>query len=420
MSNRTRVVQVGGFGYYVTYHPGRDRSPQKEQCCAKNCWKDPSIGFWEIFENRPKCTFGCCTNLIYLHSKRRSRRAYGVPYQWLTETTTLPMEMATMGMMVGARCNGYYNWALQDGLFKGLPLVLNENALVGEPGKIDIYSQQKDPKHEFGNLFGDNPAPVGLPSVEQVHQAGGSILYDIIFYGGCISMAGVAKRNHRTAKGTLTFSVAEFCPLNYPQTRPRRLGEVLEGPLLKGDVWLDPCMELLDPVPHNGNFCFYEEGKIERIRFNDKADNGATSVPTSASVLNVRSMQFPGGSRFATGEIRMIRHRTAALLCPETDPGTSPTVTIEEAEQMMQNYQHNKCLWMQRHTNLPAGVVHRIGEFVSPPPVFFLEEGDLVLDMDWGKALWDIECADPKMAVPFGTWWHNAYSTFVFRRRCQE
>ena len=90
----------------------------------------------------------------------------------------------------------------------------------------------------------------------------------------------------------------------------------------------------------------------------------------------------------ATGEVRVIAKRTAAFLRWEHLAGDRFDIpSLELAKQRMEQYNSNRCLWMHRHTNLRVEVIKRIGDFVSPPPVFYLEEGDLVLDLDWGPFL---------------------------------
>ena len=48
---------------------------------------------------------------------------------------------------------------------------------------------------------------------------------------------------------------------------------------------------------------------------------------------------------------------------------------------------------MCQHLNVPAEVAFTIREFVTPPPVFYVEEGDLVLhveeslEIEWNKGM---------------------------------
>jgi hypothetical protein len=56
---------------------------------------------------------------------------------------------------------------------------------------------------------------------------------------------------------------------------------------------------------------------------------------------------------------------------------------IQEARTVLQHHRENACSWLHHHTVLPMNVATLVGEFLCPPPVFFFEEGDLCLDIEW-------------------------------------
>ena len=65
----------------------------------------------------------------------------------------------------------------------------------------------------------------------------------------------------------------------------------------------------------------------------------------------------------------------------------------EWAKKAMETYRDGSNSWMRQHLNVPAEVAFKIREFVAPPPVFHVEEGDLVLvvqetlQCEWTKIL---------------------------------
>lgn len=106
----------------------------------------------------------------------------------------------------------------------------------------------------------------------------------------------------------------------------------------------------------------------------------------------------------AKGEIRVLRQRKASdLLSGEyrfydntTRLGSIP---LARAMEKMERYKsHVPFLlsdkvkvkvpaWMHICKELPKDVIKIIHEFASPPPVLFLEEGDLVMTFDWSPVL---------------------------------
>ena len=66
---------------------------------------------------------------------------------------------------------------------------------------------------------------------------------------------------------------------------------------------------------------------------------------------------------------------------------------LEWAEKAMNSYEDGNNSWMTRHLNVPAEVAFKIRQYVTPPPVFYVQEGDLVLvveeslECEWNKTL---------------------------------
>jgi len=79
--------------------------------------------------------------------------------------------------------------------------------------------------------------------------------------------------------------------------------------------------------------------------------------------------------------------------CEKLVPHDIGLMNLEVNEKRMKRYRNGRNSWICRHLRLPADVAFRIRQFVTPPPAFFLEEGDLVLvveeskESDWTKTL---------------------------------
>lgn len=59
----------------------------------------------------------------------------------------------------------------------------------------------------------------------------------------------------------------------------------------------------------------------------------------------------------------------------------------EWAEKAMKQHQDGNNPWMCQHLHVPAEVAFKIREFVMPPPVFYVEQGDLVLVVEESKEI---------------------------------
>lgn len=59
--------------------------------------------------------------------------------------------------------------------------------------------------------------------------------------------------------------------------------------------------------------------------------------------------------------------------------------TVDFAQGLMEAYRNGRTSWMHRQLNIPADVAFKIRQFVTPPPAFFVQEGDLVLSVEESK-----------------------------------
>lgn len=351
---------------------------EEELCCSCGCWKNVDLSFWEIFQTRPQCAHRRFCDAIQKHHKQRSRLAFGVSYEWATETLHHSDDFPE------GWSNGSWDWEDTDPYFQGRRVrhgcdqVLREEmeaqCAIRGMALSELYRSALISERNEGTMRAIFDDPPGcLPTVDQVIQAGGSLSYDIVFYGAEISELSeyyrgnriTMLRDHRTAKGTLKL-------------------EAKNGGLA-GTVQLDAAMEQLDAIPCGGNFSWTETSRFERI--GSDRTTSSSWIHRSTNVLFVRGKANSNDGE-GPGEMRVIQQRTAAFLQSEPNVGmrNSPAA-LELAAQKMEAHDRDRFLWMHRHTSLPVEVIQRIGDFVSPPPVFYLEEGDLVLDMDWRAAL---------------------------------
>jgi hypothetical protein len=56
--------------------------------------------------------------------------------------------------------------------------------------------------------------------------------------------------------------------------------------------------------------------------------------------------------------------------------------SAEEAEDVLQQYLDGSNSWMWFYLGLPAEVASHSRQFLTPPPVFFLEKDDIILGFD--------------------------------------
>jgi len=150
----------------------------------------------------------------------------------------------------------------------------------------------------------------------------------------------------------------------------------------------------------------------------------AGSEPTTLiGVIQIEATNVPEGlwtpldlneDRFKfTGELRVFKERTPTGLVfdsPRVYPTSFPRSlvqfgSLQEAEAIMENHRERTCSWLHNHTVLPEVVTRQVGEFLCPPPVFFFEEGDLCLGMDWSRG----NCED-----------QMCRSCIIARRRLQD
>ena len=394
--------------------PSCDLEPQSHnsECCRENCWENYSRSFWDIYTRNPRCFRRYFRSVMKRHKQQRSRLAYGVPYQWVTEALDVRVNEF-------ARSTGCFDLEDADHFFQGrdhinkdvMERILDQNdhtisALIDESyrSRVDenhfsraIMIDEKDTV-AMSSFFGDtNNNRSVLPTVDQVEEAGGTMLYDIIYFGMESRVRRVDSfRYGRTAKGSLTLSVTTAessddgtgTKYDYSQQQP-------PPPRIQGVVQMDPAM-LPDMLPIGGEYSFAESRRKERLIWDRSSPAGGEACLSNTSVMDIiaffpesedkKHHSHPGvyhHASFATGEIRVISQRIPATLANEKSLCYRENVMgIGQADDCTQNYCKKKCCWMHRHTDLPKDVIQRIGDYVSPAPVFYLEQDDLVIDID--------------------------------------
>lgn len=66
--------------------------------------------------------------------------------------------------------------------------------------------------------------------------------------------------------------------------------------------------------------------------------------------------------------------------------GVSKPESIEEAESMLKRYRDGSNSWMCQHLpGIKAKIAARVREFITPPPILFLEPGDLLVEIEESK-----------------------------------
>jgi len=65
---------------------------------------------------------------------------------------------------------------------------------------------------------------------------------------------------------------------------------------------------------------------------------------------------------------------------------------LEVADNLSIQYKDGSNSWMCAHLGVPSSVAFQIREFVTPPPVFYLEEGDFVLYGEWWPPDIEMSC----------------------------
>ena len=399
----------------ITPHCDWETQSCSSECCRENCWENYSRSFWDIYSRNPRCFRQHFRSVMTRHKQQRSRLAYGVPYQWVTESLDVRANEF-------ARSTGCFDFEDADQFFQGrrdhiqtsvLERVLDQNnhaiaALIDESygSRVDenhfsraIMIDEKD-TIAMSLFFRDTNNSSVLPTVDQVKQAGGIILHDIIYFG----MESRVRRADpfrygRTAKGLLSLSVTttESCANgaadgDYDDFQQQQQQQ--PSPRIQGIVEMDPA-NLPDMLPIGGAFSFTESRRKERLIWDRSSPAGGEPCLSAASVMDVTAF-FPESedkkycqpgvyhhASFATGEVRVISQRIAVTLANEKSVCFREHVMgLGQADACTQNYLEKKCRWMHRHTDLPKDVIQRIGDYVSPAPIFYLEQGDVVIDID--------------------------------------
>jgi len=117
---------------------------------------------------------------------------------------------------------------------------------------------------------------------------------------------------------------------------------------------------------------------------------------------NIRLSTDDGTERdddYCGGILNVTKSSVALRLCPDWLAGNSFRRSLEplhgddaNAEELMASYKH-KASWVTRHLGFSNKVAFLIREYVTPPPIFYLEKGDLLLNIEesseceWNKTV---------------------------------
>jgi hypothetical protein len=89
---------------------------------------------------------------------------------------------------------------------------------------------------------------------------------------------------------------------------------------------------------------------------------------------------------FCGAVIKVVEYRSAlCLTTAQNTPYNAVTCNLERADELMNCYRDGCDSWIYEHLEVPTEVAFKIREFVTPPPVFYVEEGDVVLVVEESK-----------------------------------
>ena len=391
-------------------------------CCPSKCWKDDTRSFWDIFRTSPPCVQERFAALIKRHARKRSRLAFGVEYAWPINNE-VPSFIDMWESLSDLPTNGRVEWEDLDHFYKSHDARQFEAWNNMEQGAL--WTQESlfchkmiVPEAQFNALLNSSFIHEHTPSVDQVMEAGGAIIYDIIFQNVRIDLSDWSVSNDRTSKGTLVLSTALVTiDIDDDDGGDNEESTVQQHPVIKGTVKMDPQMHCaLDPAPSRASveFEFVETKRVERITSTRKNGQEPFHQSSSCSVMYVTvtkssscDVEATGGNQdesndssgdnncdtcsLATGELKVFCQRDASFLSSGSHAKPQIPTTrqrrMELAKEVMANFEKKRCLWMHGHTNLPESIIRRIGQYACPPPVFYFEEDDLVLDLDWTESV---------------------------------
>jgi len=253
--------------------------------------------------------------------------------------------------------------------------------------------------------------------------------YDIVFY---FAQWNGDYIHHRTTKGTLTLSVSNQESV-YCKERRRFIRRTIPrgGETLKGIVRIDDAVKQGDRIYMGWyNFSFLQNNLRFRVVIDPafqidltkeqirKAnaeidihvkgchDDSKESLDYFKSVSGLTDLSKQpslrkGGQRrdisMHRGRIKLVAQR-GPLRIKKKQSSTykkkekcsknplqdkSQFCSVKDAEKEYKKYMDVDNSWLSRHIDLPKDVLSVIHQFICPPPVFFFEEGDLWIEVDW-------------------------------------
>jgi len=315
-------------------------------------------------------------------------RGLGISYEWISG----PYSWRSGD-------GGQFEWSSVDGLFQGVskeefdrvlsrfssvklnPLLphsaADADAEKKEAWEMDtpyldaMYLEKLIPDHLFGSS--------NLPTPKEMEGD-----YEIIYYAG---ETDAFAEHHRTARGTLTIT----CSVGERGT-----------PVISGTVTMHPCMEEIDVIPFGGNFGFVEECRVQREGQGDDDYPGDTTTPTGIIKIKVTDPPYglcknngyrSIGNFVLHGELRVFRQKVGAGITSQVPFGMYrndqiprsivPFSSTEEAEALNKAHYQSTCSWLHKYTILDEASALHVGRFLCPPPIFFFQEGDIQIDIDW-------------------------------------
>ena len=254
--------------------------------------------------------------------------------------------------------------------------------------------------------------------------------YDIIFY---FAQWGGDYIHHRTTKGSLVLSVSNQESVYCKERRKFILRTIPRGgETLKGVVRMDDAVQQGDRVSMGWyNFSFLQNNlrlrvvidpdfQIDLTEEQIRKANAEIDIHVRGGfqeISNESSTKIKAGPNqptqhdgiglepsFHRGRIKLVAQRGPLQICKnqakerknknvgtaEFGPGNKQIVSAFEAEKKLREYMDVDNSWLSKYINLPKDVVSVIHQFVCPPPIFFLEEGDLWIEVDWNFCKGDL------------------------------
>jgi hypothetical protein len=235
--------------------------------------------------------------------------------------------------------------------------------------------------------------------------------YELVYYSSYGGPTGDEENIHRTARGALMLSEEEW------DGKPALHGEFLITPSLTNG-------EICEDEDNRWQSCSIDEGLaglfIEHVTdwdpsrvsngfniFDDTVrDKGTKKFILIKGEFRSSDMWFSDLHELTedsywdveklSGAILTVVDRPIALgldpdrLCEnEYDPEGATSHNLynaengqERAETLTARYRDASTSWVCKHLGVPDAIAFRIREYVTPAPVFYLREGDLVLTME--------------------------------------